>query len=66
MTEKRLDELILQLKIQNQLLSRLVLVQMVHHSQFTQNEIMKEIVRLLNGELDIDNEEVIKWANGDV
>ena len=65
MTEKQLDELILQLKIQNQLLSRLVLVNMLKHSLFTEEQLMKEIVRLLNGKLDIDDEKVIEWANGD-
>ena len=65
MTEKQLDELILQLKIQNQLLSRLVLVSMLNNSTHTEEKLMKEVVRLLNGKLDIDDEKIIEWANSD-
>lgn len=65
MTEKQLDELILQLKIQNQLLSRLVLVSMMEHSIHNEKQLMKEIIRLLNGKLDIDDEKIIEWANSD-
>lgn len=66
MTEKQLDDLILQLKIQNQLLSRLVLIHMLKNSVFEEKQLMKEIVLLLNGKLDIDDEKIIEWANGDV
>lgn len=65
MTEKQLDELILQLKIQNQLLSRLVLVFMMKYSIHNEKHLMKEIIRLLNGKLDIDDEKIIEWANSD-
>lgn len=64
MTEKQLDELILQLKIQNQLLSRLVLVSMLTNSTtHSEKQLLKEVVQLLNGKLDIDDEEIIEWAN---
>ena len=66
MTEKQLDDLILQLKIQNQLLSRLVLIHMLKNSVFEEKQLMKEIVLLLNGKLDIDDEKIIEWANGDI
>ena len=64
MTEKQLNELILQLKIQNQLLSRLVLVSMLTNSiTHSEKQLMKEVVQLLNGKLDIDDEKIIEWAN---
>ena len=66
MTEKQLDDLILQLKIQNQLLSRLVLIHMLKNSVFEEKQLMKGIVLLLNGKLDIDDEKIIEWANGDI
>ena len=67
--EDKLDELILQFKILNQILithaRNEIITNNEHMTSEQYEDITKEGLRLLNGELNIDDAELMEYAYGD-